>query len=86
MDAELRDRFIQLETKFGEFTKDHDTRSQERWSGLINKLDILFDRKTTCMNEMRVYTNRMVGIALGVPTTIVAIVFAIQRLKEVFGG
>ena len=89
MEQEMRDGFIALEAKFDE----HRDGAKERHKEFCIKIDRMYQfinnqqhRKEACMAEMREHVSKAVGYALGIPTSLVAILFVIIKIREWLGG
>ena len=83
----LDERLIKLETKFDERWTAHDKSAairheclDKKFSILFKKVDTILTRKEDCMNEMRGYTNKTVGMIVGVPVTILILFKLLQVL------
>jgi len=73
--------------------KHHNHFAEERQKAACKKLDEILDfihthhkRKDECMRENKKYTKQAIAWTLGIPTTIITVIFAIMKLKELFGG
>ena len=83
----LDERLIRLETRFDErwnahdkFSTDHHRELDGKFDTLFSKVDSILDGKEESMRDMRGYTNKVVGMVVGVPVTILILFRLIQVL------
>jgi uncharacterized protein YaaQ len=77
MDKDIAARLTTLEVEMREKWKAHDDKSDMIWREikddihiLCNKIDTLKKQRSSCMEEARAYTNKLVAISIGAPVTL----------------